>query len=226
MTFTQTLIISLVTAIATGFLSILGVILTLRQNNKQLKIQTTINQQQQLQNIIDNRPELEIVDFTEKDLAIHAPVENNDSIIECLYSGVEENPNNKKFVVLEYKLKNIGNEMIEFIDFIPLQKGTYFYNIKEIICGEQLKIECLKDRGEKCITYYGDKFRAGNEFKIRVWYCKDRIPQNVFTVTACIAYKSFNKKYWRQNLHIPSKTLEESILISEEEYKRLTTRIE
>ena len=59
-----------------------------------------------------------------------------------------------------------------------------------------------------------------------VAYLKDKQPINFPTISCCIAYKSFNKKYWRQNFHVPSKTLEESVLISEQEYNKLTTRVE
>lgn len=66
MTFEQTLIISIITAITTGVLSILGVVLTLRQNNKQLRLQMKLQQEEKLQLIIDNRPELEIVGYSKK----------------------------------------------------------------------------------------------------------------------------------------------------------------
>lgn len=227
MTFEQTLIISIITAVTTGILSILGVVLTLRQNNKQLRLQMKLQQEEKLQHIVENRPELEIVGYSKKWLDLGARVEPNDSIIECVYSPqVGENPSNKRFVIIEYTLENIGNEMIEYVDFIPLQRGAYFYDVKKSTSGELYEISALHDKAEKCITYYGDKFRSHEKFKIRIWFCEDREPINFPTVSACIAYKSFNKKFWRQNFHIPSKVLEESVLITEKDYNELTTRIE
>lgn len=62
---------------------------------------------------------------------------------------------------------------------------------------------------------------------INVYQDLNRLLTTNFPIVAgCIAFKSFNKKYWRQNLHIPSKVLEESVFISEKEYNVLTKRIE
>ena len=88
------------------------------------------------------------------------------------------------------------------------------------------KIGVFKEKATKCITYYGDKVRQGDTIKIRILFLKELEPVNFPTVSCCIAYKSFNKKYWRQNFYVPSKTLEESILITEKEYNELTTRVE
>ena len=75
-------------------------------------------------------------------------------------------------------------------------------------------------------NYYGDKIKNGNEIDIAIWYMVEKKPTNFPVVSGCIAFKSFNKKYWRQNFHIPSKVLEESTLITEKDYNELTTRIE
>ena len=51
MTFEQTLIISILSAIVAGVLSILGVVLTLRQNNKQLIIERQERREEKIQKI-------------------------------------------------------------------------------------------------------------------------------------------------------------------------------
>ena len=62
MTFEQTLIISILSAVVAGALSILGVVLTLRQNNKQLILERQERSEEKIQKIWDTRPELEIID--------------------------------------------------------------------------------------------------------------------------------------------------------------------
>ena len=54
---------SIIVALITGTLSILGVVLTLRQNNKQLIIERQERREEKIQKIWDTRPELEIVNY-------------------------------------------------------------------------------------------------------------------------------------------------------------------
>ena len=231
MTFEQTLIISILSAVVAGALSIVGVVLTLRQNNKQLIIERRERREEKVQKIWDTRPELEIVDYKQFEIENYSAehlLYNKDCIFDCImfrYKDVTESKD-ADFVVVEYTLKNIGAEMIEYLDFVPLQRGLYCLDLKKYYKKEKFDIELFKDKATKCMTYYEDKIRQGDTKVIRVAYLKDKQPINFPTISCCIAYKSFNKKYWRQNFYVPSKTLEESVLISEQEYNELTTRVE
>lgn len=229
MTFEQTLIISIITAITTGVLSILGVVLTLRQNNKQLRLHMKLQQKEKLQQIIDNRPELEIVDYklTEiNEFDYSNEIYHLDCIIQPTLNITATEAPKYEWRQVIYTLKNIGNGIIEFLDLIPLQIGSYFYDLRKTNETKGFDLKVLTKLGNKCVTYYGDKIRQDETIKIRILYLKHNEPRNFLVVSGCIAYKSFNKKYWRQNFHIPSKVLEESILISEKDYNELTTRVE
>lgn len=231
MTFEQTLIISILSAVVAGALSIIGVVLTLRQNNKQITLDRKERDSERVQKIWDTRPELEIVDYKQFEIENYSAehlLYNKDCIFDCMMMRHVDILESKDadFVVVEYTLKNIGAEMIEYLDFVPLQRGLFFADLKKYYKKEKFDIELFKDKATKCITYYEDKIRQGDTKVIRVAYLKDKQPKNFPTISCCIAYKSFNKKYWRQNFHVPSKTLEESVLISEQEYNQLTTRVE
>ncbi len=226
MTFEQTLIISIITAVTTGVLSILGVVLTLRQNNKQLQLQMKLQQEEKLQYIIDNCPEFEIIDYEEDVLNLGGKIVSEKCEIECIISPkLTIDDKEKEWRRVKYTIKNIGKETIEFIDLIPLGQRIYFYDFQKT-GSKKFEIEAFREKEEKCITYYGDKVRSGDDIKIALWYMTEKAPTNFPIVAGCIAFKSFNKKYWRQNLHIPSKVLEESVFISEKEYNVLTKRIE
>ena len=227
MTFEQTLIISIITAVTTGILSILGVVLTLRQNNKQMLLQMKLQQEEKWQNIIDNRPEFEIIGYEDNALSLNETISSENCKIECLISPrLTSGDKERGWRRVKYTLKNIGKGTIEFIDLIPLQRGVYFYDLQNMGNNKKYEIEALREKEEKCITYYGDKIKNGNEIDIAIWYMVEKKPTNFPVVSGCIAFKSFNKKYWRQNFHIPSKVLEESTLITQKDYNELTTRIE
>lgn len=227
MTFEQTLIISIITAVTTGILSILGVVLTLRQNNKQMQLQMKLQQEEKWQNIIDNRPEFEIIEYEDNALNLGEKIISENCKIECIISPkLTSSDKEKEWRRVKYTLKNIGKGTIEFIDLIPLQRGVYFYDFQKTGNNRKFGIETLREKEEKCITYYGDKIGSEKEINIIIWYMVEKTPTNFPVVSGCIAFKSFDKKYWRQNFHIPSKVLEESILITEKDYNELTTRIE
>ena len=229
MTFEQTLIISILSAVVAGALSILGVVLTLRQNNKQLIIERQERREEKIQKIWDTRPEFEVVNYDRTILSNGYLEESEQFIFDCLiepYNIHKISNKEKQWVRIDYTLKNIGKEMIEYMDFVPLQRGVFFYDIRKDTNLDKFEIGAFKEKATKCITYYGDKVRQGDTIKIRILFLKELEPVNFPTVSCCIAYKSFNKKYWRQNFYIPSKTLEESMLITEKEYNELTTRVE
>lgn len=227
MTFEQTLIISIITAVTTGILSILGVVLTLRQNNKQMRLQIKLQQDEKIQHIIDNRPEFEIIGYEDNVLNLGEKTISENCTIECIISPKLANGDKEKeWRRVKYTLKNFGKGAIEFIDLISLQRGVYFYDFQKTGNNKKYDIEALREKEEKCITYYGDKIKNGKEIDIIIWYMVEKTPINCPVVSGCIAFKSFDKKYWRQNFHIPTKVLEESVLITEKDYNELTTRIE
>lgn len=218
---------SILVALITGVLSILGVVLTLRQNNKQLIIERQERREEKFQKIWDTRPELEIIDCKKYPLTKDYLVDDN-YYFECILfrDNEQELSNPEDWFFVEYTLKNIGKEMIEYLDFIPLQYGLYCGNLKLYFSSNIFEIASLKRNKQKNLTYYGNKIRTNDTFKVRVLFLKDFEPRNFPTVSCCIAFKSFNKKYWRQNFYVPSKTLEESVLITEKGYNELTTRVE
>lgn len=229
MTFEQTLIISIVTAVTTGILSIFGVILTLRQNNKQIQLQIKLQQEEKIQHIIDNRPEFEITkfDITEIDkIDFSDKTFHFDCIIQHTLNIRIDEMKHYEWKQIIYEMRNIGYGMVEFIDLIPLQLGSFFYDLRKDNDENGFDLKALTKPGNKCITYYGDKIRTDEIIKIRILYLKNNKPKDYPIVSGCLAFKSFDKKFWRQNFHIPSKVLEESTLITEKDYNELTTRIE
>ena len=119
MTFVETLIISIISALVAGFLSIFGVVLTLRQNNRQLQAQLDERKEEKIQKIIDDRPEFEIV---ERKCSFDklGYVKDDTVDIDCMVTLYNEkysiNDFNENLVMVEYVLKNTGRSKIEFVD--------------------------------------------------------------------------------------------------------------
>ena len=116
MTFEQTLIISILSAVVAGALSIIGVVLTLRQNNKQLIIERRERREEKVQKIWDTRPELEIVDYKQFEIENYSAehlLYNKDCIFDCIMLRFKDMTESKDadFVVVEYTLKNIGTDL-------------------------------------------------------------------------------------------------------------------
>lgn len=226
MTFGQTLIITIISSSVTGLLAILGVVLTLRQNNKQLQLQIEERAEEKRQKIIDERPEFEIVDmkrnFTERG---YEPDDSFD--IDCmvtLYEGTYTKKDfESKLVSAEYTLKNVGKAKVEFLDL------CFYNNQIELLDMKNCDIDTFI-RNPKAfptttyIRYAGMKVHHNQEIKVRIWYRSNNVPVKFISYQSFIGFMAFNKKYWKQNFDTPSDGIEDSTLLGETEYYHLIHR--
>ncbi len=227
MTFEQTLIITIISSLVTGILAIFGVVLTLRQNNRQMFLQIQERQEDKKQAIIDNRPEFEILErrccFTETGF-----VPSNDMDIDVMATiygqkYLKSDFENRLYYV-EYTLQNIGVGRVEFLDL-------YFYdNNVELLDMTRNDIEkFISNPGTfpttTYIRYAGPKVKHNETIKIRIWYKSDSVVRRQFvSYPSFIGIKSFDKRYWYQNFDTPYDGLEDSVLLDEREYFHLLYR--
>lgn len=215
---------SIIGGIITGVVSLIGIIVTYRFNKKNLAISEKEKRIKEYDSIIENRPEFELTSYkTFFDKPGYFEDASFDFDILMVFDNVKnKDVYNKKeeFVRVEYELKNIGKSLIECVDVISILNHLYLFNLSNN------KINSLENTifdAYKSVLYYGRKIRNGDRIKIRLWYHKDVIQESLINNALMIGCKSFNKKYWRQNLNAPRGLLEESELIGEKEYNKLTT---
>ena len=227
MTFEQTLIITIISSCITGILAILGVVLTLRQNNKQLSLQMKERQEDKKQAIIDNRPEFEIISrkccFSETGYASADDIDI-DVMATIFGENYKKSDFEKHLYFVEYTLRNIGISRVEFLDL-------YFYdNNVELLDMTRNDIDKFIDN-PNCfptathLRYAGPKVKHNEDIKIRIWYRSDNIIRRQFvSYPSFIGIKAFDKRYWYQNFDTPYDGLEDSVLIDERKYYHLLYR--
>lgn len=203
-------------AIVTGGLSILGVVLTLRQNNKQLMLQMKEKIEDKQQAIIDNRPELEIISHKEY-FNESGYFEDEDTQIDALFIyqklPIEKYNKKENFARVEYVFRNIGKSVIESVDLLACNNMVNLVNIssKKISLCENSLFDFKKH-----IIYSVKKIHTGDTIKVRIWYHKDHIIESSgISYLLQLILKSFDKRYWYQNFGAPDCILEESELLKD-----------
>lgn len=227
MTFGQTLTITIISSLVTGLLAILGVVLTLRQNNKQLQLQQQERAEEKKQKIINERPEFEIVDmqrnFTERG---YEPDDSFD--IDCMATLYGERYTKEDFdsrlISVEYTLKNVGKGKVEFIDL------CFYNNEIELLDMTRKDIDKFISHPQSFPTtpymrYAGMKVHHNQDIKIRIWYRSNNlIKRKLFSYPSFIGCMAFDKRYWKQNFDTPYDGIEDSTLLDENEYYKLLYR--
>jgi len=214
---------SIITGVLTGGFSILGIWLTLRQTRKQNEQDRLDKIQERKQTIIDNRPEFEIIShktyFDETGY-----FEDNSFHLDVLmfFKNVNHEIYNHKedFTRVEYEIRNIGNSLVEYVEFMSYSKNLALFNLAS---KTDNNIENTIFDTHNYVSYYGKKVRQNDTLKIRLWYHKDAIMENFISNLTGIGFKSFDKRYWVQNLNAPRALLEESVLKTELEYDKKVT---
>lgn len=227
MTFGQTLIITLISASVTGLLAILGVVLTLRQNNKQLQLQREERREEKKQKIIDERPEFEIVDM-KCDFSERGYEPDNTFDIDCMVTLFEgkycKEDFEKKLISVEYTLKNIGKAKVEFVDLCFYNNEIELLDITRNDIDEFI-LDPKSFSTTSYVRYAGRKVHHDEEIRIRIWYRSNNIIKRHFISYQCfIGCMAFDKRYWKQNFDAPYDGIEDSTLLSEEEYYQLIYR--
>lgn len=227
MTFIETLIISIISALVAGFLSIFGVVLTLRQNNKQLQAQLDERKEEKQQKIIDNRPEFEIVErkcFFDKMGYTKDDTVDIDCMATLYGEKYSKNDFKENLVMVEYILKNVGQSKVEFLDL------CFYDNEVELLDMTRNDIDKFIANPDMFPTttffrYAGRKIHHNEEIKIRIWYrANNVIRRKYISYPSFIGIKSFDKRFWYQNFDAPYDGLEDSTLIDHKEYFRTLYR--
>ncbi len=219
MEFWQTLIISILASVVTGFFAVLGVVLTIRQNNKQLQVHIKNRQDEINQRVTDMRPEFDIKSMQIKEIDDITKL-TTFSDINCLRydSSMTQEDVFDKWKVYTYRFTNIGQQLIECVDLFALQKNALF-NLDE--CALFLTdIDELQSRSGQ-LTYFKKRIKQDDEFTITVCVPLYQKIANFPTVSCCLVCKSFDKRLWRQNLYLGEQTIEEANLITREEFNEL-----
>lgn len=222
MDFWQTFIVSVVAAAVAGFFAVLGVVLTIRQNNKQLQVHIKNRQDEIYQRVTDMRPEFDITSLQIKEIDGITKL-TTCSDINCLRydSSMTQEDVFDKWKVYTYKFTNIGQQLIECVDLFALQKNALF-NLDE--CALFLPdIDELQSKSGQ-LTYFKKRIKQDDEFTITVCVPRCQPIVNFPTVSCCLVCKSFDKRLWRQNLHLGEQTIEEANLITREDFKDLMNR--
>lgn len=213
-----TIICSIISSLLVGLLSLAGVMITLRSNNKNILAEKEERKQEKMQNIIDNRPELEVISYK---TFFDEPgyFEDDDFQLDILMAfeefGEKTYSDMTKFVRVEYELKNIGRGIIEYIDFISFNHNLYLFNLSK---DKNNNLENTIFDRHTYIEYYTKKLHQNDTIKIRLWYHKDAVKESLTNNFTGIGFKSFDKRYWLQNLNAPRALLEESEMYSEKRY--------
>ena len=220
------LVIAISGSIVTGIVSLVGVYLTLRHNEKLEQKRFAQLQKDKRQEIIENRPEFEICswnfDTTEKGY------EPDDSVdIDCMLTLYGEKYKKtdleNKLVCANYTIKNISNNVVEFVDLCFYNNQYELLNMKKANI-----IKFVKDPDAypttTYIRYSGMKVKHNQEIKVRIWYRVNNVPQRFISYLCFIGCRSFDKRYWIQNFEAPFDGIEDSCLNTENEYYSLIHR--
>lgn len=220
------LVIAISGSIVTGIVSLVGVYITLRHNEKLEQKRFAQLQKDKQQEIIENRPEFEICswnfDTTEKGY------EPDDSVdIDCMLTLYGEKYKKtdfeNKLVCANYTIKNISNNVVEFVDLCFYNNQYELLNMKKANI-----IKFAKDPDAYSTTTYirysGMKVKHNQEIKVRIWYRVNNVPQRFISYLCFIGCRSFDKRYWIQNFEAPFDGIEDSCLNTEREYYSLIHR--
>lgn len=211
---------SIITGVLTGGFSILGIWLTLRQTRNQKEQERLDEMQEKSQAIIDNRPEFEIIShktyFNETGY-----FKDDTAQIDVLMCFTNVQPklyeHEEDFTRVEYIIKNIGKSLVEYVEIMSYSEDLRLYNMASKTYNN---IENTIFDAHNHISYFGKRIRKNETLKMRLWYHKDAILEHSIMNLTGIGFKSFDKRYWIQNLNAPRAVLEESVLASETEYNR------
>ena len=171
------LVIAISGSIVTGVVSLVGVYLTLRHNEKLEQKRFAQLQKDKQQEIIENRPEFEICswnfDTTEKGY------EPDDSVdIDCMLTlhgeKYKKTDFENKLVCANYTIKNISNNVVEFVDLCFYNNQYELLNMKKANI-----IKFVKDPDAYSTTTYirysGMKVKHNQEIKVRSQQCATAI---------------------------------------------------
>lgn len=223
MTYEQTLTISIIAAVITGFFAVFGVVLTIRQNNKQLKAQMKIHKEEQQQKINDMRPEFEIECLTSRKTS-SIRIITCVSDVDILYypKDISEEEIEGEWKGYIYTFKNIGQQLIERIDVFALHSKILLCEIDSEKETALKSIDLIEQTSD--ITFYKRRIHSGDNFLIGIYLPGDYSICNFPKVSCCLVCKSFDKRIWRQDLHIGENVIEEANQITQQEYADLVNR--
>lgn len=227
MSFEQTLIITIIGSLVTGFLAIFGVVLTLKQNNRQMMLQFQERQEDKKQAIIDNRPEFEIVGmkYCPDELGFKPNEDVDIDVMVTIYDQkYTKNDFENRLCYVEYELQNIGHGRVEYLDL------CFYDNNIELLDMKRSDIDRFINNPEMFptttyIRYSGPKVKHDEIVKIRIWYRSGNVVRRQFiSYPSFIGIKSFDKRYWYQNFDTPYDGLEDSVVLDEKKYYHLLYR--
>lgn len=220
------LVIAISGSIVTGAVSLIGVYLTLRHNEKLEQKRFAQTQRDKKQEIIENRPEFEICNWnfdpTERGY------EPDDSVdIDCMLTlygeKYKKNDFENKLVCANYTIKNISSNVVEFVDLCFYNNQHELLNMKKADFARFIKDPDAYPTTTH-IRYSGMKVKHNQEIKIRIWYRSNYVPQRFISYLCFIGCMSFDKRYWVQNLEAPFDGIEDSRFNAESEYYSLIHR--
>lgn len=220
------LVIAISGSIVTGIVSLVGVYLTLRHNEKLEQKRFAQLQKDKQQEIIENRPEFEICswnfDTTEKGY------EPDDFIdIDCMLTLYGEKYKKtdfeNKLVCANYTIKNISNNVVEFVDLCFYHDQYQLLNMKKADL-DRFVTDPNGYLTSTHIRYSGMKVKHNQEINVRIWYRVNNVPQRIISYLCFIGCRSFDKRYWVQNFEAPFDGIEDSCLKKESEYYSFINR--
>lgn len=203
----EMIIISILGSVVTGAFTILAVIITERINYKKFKKEADERRQEKYLQLLSSRPEFEITNYKLFETE-YIPEHSNDYLIDTIVVSAEHNLQFGKgeYCVVEYDLKNIGKQLIEYVDFVILRKGW------GLILNDDNKSDGV-GVVKVCASNHFVKIKNGETVKIRVCFLKNELPYNFMSAFACLLYQSFDKECWKQLLLIPECKTESSFHI-------------
>lgn len=181
--------------------------------------------------IIQNRPEMEIVDYKDylsrpgygikqkSDIDvfvadIHKIVTTGESNSDMVYAYYRESDLVKKdWCCVIYTFKNMGKTDISIFDLIcNYKRDTCIFNSNYVEMFTAANV--LNYR-----VCYDKKIRVGESITVKLCYHKEHIGESSFSANMCIGMEDDNGRYWLQPLFSPNDKLYDSYSVTYKEYR-------
>lgn len=223
----ETIVASILGGLASGLFTFLGVWLTIRHENKKLCREEIKREKEKEEQILENRPRLEIIDY--KKLDQYSAEENVDaSILLCEIKEYKHGmfyydravTKSEKWSCIEYTLLNTGHTEIDHIYFSTnFPRTTALFNV---LNGGN--VMCYKNNFLNYSVILEKTIKPQQSVCVRMCYLNDEHPFSVLDIAPITIWLVDEKKnWWSQPLFAPAKKIYNSNRATHKEWKAQTS---